>query len=254
MQNQTTGGSQQIRLRRVRPTPADRCRAEQRQQRGRCSPAPRRPPTSSATSAARPSSTARRSTTLWPPGPPTCSPSSFDQAELSSTATGTRPAPRAGAGDATASSPPTPTITGLSPSTVNTQGTTVVALFLIDQARPVRGRGLGRHADDDRQLRPQPDRGGRPQWRRQRRRQRQRACSPRPWAAPPGAPVTAWPPTSTATARSTQQDAVHPGRRLRLPRDHRRRAQRAAHAPGLRPRRQFRHPADRRRHDDRQRP
>ena len=84
----------------------------------------------------------------------------FDQAELNSTAIGSVLLRVLVQGTGGSFVPATPTIAGLQPLSVNTRGTTVVALFQIDQPGLYVVSAAGATGVDHRQLLAQPHRGG----------------------------------------------------------------------------------------------
>ena len=240
-----------LRLLALRSAPADRGRPQQRQQRADTRPARRRPPTSSATWAMRPSSRARRSTTRWPPAPPTSS------ASASTRASSTRPRPAACScacwcRERTARFvPAAPTIAGLqpllgehagqpssSPCSRSTSPASTSWRSPAPRRRPPASTSLNLTVAGDLNGDGNVDgndsallRRGAGQHRRRRQLQPGRRHQRRRQGRPAG--------------------RGDPGERLRLPRDDRDGADHAARAAGLRSRRQLRHGARRRRHDDR---
>ena len=122
MQNQTTGGSQRYGYARSDRAPADRGRAQQRQQRADARPARRRPPTSSATSAAPAQFAGTTINNTLAAGSTDLFSFRFDQNELNSTATGSVLLRVLVQGTDGTFVPATPTIAGLQPLSVNTQG------------------------------------------------------------------------------------------------------------------------------------
>ena len=133
MQNVTTGGSQRYGYDAIRSPLDDRRRPQQRRQRAHHPGYDQRSTSSSATWATPRSFPARRPTTPLAAGATDLLSFRFDQSELDSTATDSVILRVLVQGTDGVFIPGVPTIAGLTPLSVNTRGSIVVALFLINQ-------------------------------------------------------------------------------------------------------------------------